>query len=329
MFEKLKKKLAVTSFLFCAISHAQSFESPQELQRQVFVLSRQGEKPAYESVLCTRIAQGVREWQPKSSDEKAVKNIIRHKSSAQLNGLLLFLGENVMWWTRIDNEVDIVTLPRAFHESNHAIDLQLTSCNDNKAAYFFNGQVYVTDLLHGSVPPYTIAAEKIPTIVKSQPLGRYVNYFERTRPAPGNDLTILVDELNAYLTGAQLEVVLADTYLYGDAVKSGKYRSYDGNIEGTADFMLYLLSYLKAVKEKSPDSYLKIKNSPLFLAYLQRLWSAAERVLIDAKPYATENGGIYYINRNVLDAIYSESYIAELDKLEMRHVSAIQMKSAK
>ncbi|MGK5034990.1 hypothetical protein [Janthinobacterium sp. LB3P118] len=177
MFETLKKKLTVVSVIFCAISHAQSFELPQELQRQAFTLSRQGEKPAYNSKLCMKIAQGAKDWQPKSPDEKAVKNIIHHKSSAQLNGLLSFIGEDVMWWTRIENEVDIVTLPRAFHESSHVIDLQLTSCNDNKAAYFFNGQVYVMDLLHGSIPSYTIAAEKIPAVIKSQPLGRYSTYL--------------------------------------------------------------------------------------------------------------------------------------------------------
>lgn len=329
MFETLKKNLTVAPILFCAISHAQSFELAQELQRQAFTLSRQGEKPAYDNKLCMRVAQGAREWQAKSQDEIAVKNIIRHKSSAQLNGLLSFLGEDVMWWTRVDNEVDIVTLPRAFHESNHLIDLKLTSCYKNKATYFFNGQAYVTDLLHGSIPPYTIAAEKLPAIVKSQPLGRYSNYFERIGSAPGNDLTILVDELNAYLTGAQLEVALADTYLYGEAVKSGKYSSYDGNIGGTADFMLYLLSYLKAVKEKSPDSYLKIKNSSLFIAQVQRLWSAAEKILMDAQPYTTENGGIYYVDQKILDAIYSRSYISALDQLGVTHVSAIQMKLAK
>ncbi|MGK5024648.1 hypothetical protein [Janthinobacterium sp. RB2R34] len=329
MFENLKKKLALASILFCSISHSQSFELPKELQRQTLTLSRQGEKPTYDSKLCMKIAQGTKEWQPKNPDEKSVKNIILHKSSAQLNGLLSFIGEDVMWWARIDNEVNIGTLPRAFHESNHVIDLQLTSCNDDRATYFFNGQAYVTDLLHGSIPSYTIAAEKIPEKIKRQPLGRYPTYFERARPAPGNDLTILVDELNAYLTGAQLEVALADTYLYGEAIKSGKYRSYDGNIAGTADFMLYLLSYLKSVEEKSPDSYLKIKNSPLFIAHVQRLWTAAERVLMDAKPYATENGGIYYVDQNVLDVIYSGSYISELDKLGLPHVSAIQMKLVK
>ncbi|MEV4782391.1 hypothetical protein [Burkholderia sp. LMU1-1-1.1] len=274
------------------------------------------------------VTQPLKEWRPERQDEKLVRDLSDHQATAQIRGLLSLVSEDVMWWIRMGDAIDIVSLPRAFHESNHTVDLQLTQCQGNNASYYFDGRTYTTNLKRGSVPPFVIAAEKIPKVFKSRPLGRYSNYFERTRPLPGNDLTILVDELNAYLTGAELEVNLADTHLYRDAVKSEKYQSYDGNIEGAADFMLYILCYLKAVKEKNPEAYLRIKGSDQFVAHVQRLWRKAEKVFNEARPYATQNGGIYFIDQSVLDTIYSEGYITELRELGIQPGSMINIKAS-
>ena len=296
------------------------------LDAQAVDIAQQGKKPEYDHSLCARASQKPQTWQPGTPDERLVQKLIQYRPDAQIDGLLSLVHEDVMWWARLGGTMDIVALARAFHESNHTVDLQLTRCNGNSAAYFFQGRPYVTDLTRGSVPPYAIASEEIPPAFKSQPLGRYGAYFERTRPLPGNDLTILVDELNAHITGARLEVALAGSPLYAEAIKSGKYQSYDGNIEGVADFMLYFLAYTKAVKHREPGAYQRIKTSPLFLAHVQRLWSAAENVLNDARPYTTENGGMYLLSRDTLDAVYSDQYISALDDLGIRHASSIRSK---
>lgn len=288
-------------------------------------LSPQGKKPVYDRDLCTKLTQGVDRRQPTRPDEQATLQYINEISSRQLSGLWSLANKDVMWWIRFGPELDIVSIARAFHETNHTVDLELTKCNENSAAYYFDGQSYRTELKRGSIPPYTIAGTQIPAVLKSQPLGRYHIYFERDRVFRGNDLTILLDELNAHLTGAEVELALAKTPLYTDIAKSGKYKSYDGNIEGMADFMFYILCYLKAVEKISPESYKVIRNSPLFISHVQRLWTASERVLDKSGTYSIKNGGWYYISRDLIATIYSKDFIHELDKLGIRHASEVSV----
>jgi hypothetical protein len=171
------------------------------------------------------------------------------------------------------------------------------------------------DLARGSTPPYNIAAEKIPAQVKARPLGRYQPYFVRMQFVPGNDVTTLLDEFNAYVAAAQLEIDFATTPLYREMIGT-----FDGNIGGIADFMLCTLCYLKAVKEKDHQAYQRIKQSPRFIAHLQRLWSEGERILSSAQPYSANQGGHFQIDQVVLDAVYSEALISELDRLSVQHL---------
>lgn len=283
-----------------------------------------GPKPRYDAGLCIEANRPVIARQSSQLDEEAVRALITRTSSAQAQRLLSLVGDDVMWWVRMTRRVDLLSLPQAFHEANHTLDLRLSACNDNKATYVFEGKTYLTDLTRGTVPPFAIAAEKIPAKFKNRPLGRYFTYFEQTQPLPGNDFTTLLDELNAYVSAGQLEMKLISTPLY-PAFKEMKYKSVDGNIGGAADFMLYTLSYLKAVRERSPQAYKEIQSSPLFIAHLQRLWSASEHLLEDAAPYTTANGGIFQIGPDTLDTVYSSAYIDELDRLSVRHKHSIAL----
>jgi len=119
---------------------------------------------------------------------------------------------------------------------------------------------------------------------------------------------------------------LAKTKLYSDVVDSKKYESYDGNIQGVADFMFYALCYLKMAREKYPEAYLRIKGSPRFINYMQRLWMSSEKTLSNAKVYSAAHGGVYYINQSNLDAMYSPTYISELDLLKISHAENISVR---
>lgn len=278
-------------------------------------LAEPGPRPQYDESLCARAASPGSTWKARTSDEKALEALIEPIKSAHANRLISLAGDEVMWDIRAFGEISISTVPTGIHEANHIVDFLLSACNGQRATYVFAGQTYVTDLVRGSTPPYRIAAEKIPASIKARQLGRYAPYFERTRPLPGDDITTLMDEFNAYAGGAQLEIDLAATPLYREIAGA-----FDGNIGGTADFMLYTLCYLKAVNEKDPRAYQRIKQSPLFVAHLQRLWADAERVLAAAQPYLQKRGGLYQLDQETLDVIYSEAYIAELDKLSVRHL---------
>jgi len=225
------------------------------------------------------------------------------------------VGDEIMWWMRAQGETTMSSVPTAFHEANHVVDFQLSTCNANLASYVFAGQTYVTDLARGSTPPYAIAADKVPAPIKARPVGRYQPYFVRTKPLPGNDFTTLLDEFNAYVAAAQLEIDFATTPLYRELPGA-----FDGNIGGIADFMLYIECYLKAVYERDAQTYLRIKRSPLFIAHLQRLWSDGERILKSAQPYLAKRGGMFQIDQEILDVVYSEAYISELDKLSVKHL---------
>jgi len=299
----MKGPLKSAVLLFClaqqAALHAASLAEP-------------GPRPRYDASLCARVSPA---WRPKAPDEAALNDLLKRAPSAQITRLLDMAGDEIMWWMRSLGETTMSSVPTAFHEANHVVDFQLSACNANLATYVFAGQTYVTDLARGSTPPYTIAADKIPAAFKARPVGRYQPYFVRNKPMPGNDFTTLVDEFNAYVAAAQLEIDFAATPLYRELPGT-----FDGNIGGIVDFMLYIECYLKVVGERDPQAYLRIKQSPLFVAHLQRLWSDGESILKSAQPYSAKQGGMFQIDQEILDTVYSEAYISELDKLSVNHL---------
>jgi hypothetical protein len=76
------------------------------------------------------------------------------------------------------------------------------------------------------------------------------------------------------------------------------------------------------VREHDVQAYSKIRSSPLFVAHLQRLWTEGERVLAAAAPLSTKHGGLFKIDVDVLDLVYSQRYVDELDRLSIRHKKA-------
>lgn len=239
-------------------------------------------------------------------------------TSPQASRLLGAVGVDIAWWLRKQGNLNLSSVPTAFHEANHVIDVDLAACNQGKAVYVFGGATYVTELVRGATTPYVVAAAAVPPAFKTGNSARYQTYMLRTPKVAANDFTTLLDELNAYVGAAEMEVALADSPLYGRFRAEGN-AALDGNIGGTADLMLYVLSYLKTVRQSYPASYAKIRNSPLLLAHLQRLWTASEAMLKAAGPLSSDKGGLYVYPIAALVAVDSPPFIGELDRLGIRH----------
>jgi hypothetical protein len=237
---------------------------------------------------------------------------------AQSKRLLGAVGEDVAWWLRRQGGVDLSSVPTAFHEANHAIDVALAACHGGKAVYVFHGETFVTDLERGATVPYVLAAAAVPAVFKTGGSARYQTYMVRTPKVAANDFTTLLDELNAYVGGAEMEVALAGSPLYTRFRTEGN-AALDGNIGGAADVMLYTLAYLKTVRLSYPASYAKIRRSPLLLAHLQRVWTAAETMLKTAAPLSSDKGGLYVYPIAALVAVHNPARIGELDRLGIHH----------
>lgn len=275
-----------------------------------------GVRPTYTEADCARL-QGTAPTAA-SDAERAALAALPRLASAQAARLRASVGADVLWWLRRQGTLDLSTLPTAYHEANHAIDVALAACHGGRAVYVFDGKTWVTELVRGSTAPYVVAAAAVPAAIKAGAAVRYQTYLVRTPRVPANDFTTLLDELNAYVGGATIEVALADSPLYARFRADGN-AALDGNIGGTADLMLYVLSYLKVVRTSYPDSYARIAASPLLLAHLQRLWTAAEAMLKAAAPYGSERGGLYVYPIGALVAVRSAPFSGELDRLKIRH----------
>lgn len=279
-------------------------------------LGAPGARPAYGPADCARL-QGS-EAPPLNGADKAVLAALPPLASAQARRLHGAAAADLLWWLRTQGALNLSTVPTAYHEANHAIDVALAACNGGRAVYVFDGKTYVTEMVRGATAPYVVAAAAVPAAIKAGAAVRYQTYLVNTPRVPANDFTTLLDELNAYVGAAAIEVALADSPLYARFRADGN-AALDGNVGGAADMMLYVLSYLKVVRTDYPDSYTKIRNSPLLLAHLQRLWTASEAMLKAAAPLASDKGGLYVYPIAALVAIRSPAFMAELDRLKIAH----------
>lgn len=278
-----------------------------------------GPRPLYGRADCARMLAAANALPiDRSQDGAALLAALPAPHSPQVARTLAAAGDEVLWWVRHNGAIDFNSVATAFHEANHGIDLTLSGCAGGKAVYVFEGRTWPTEIVRGSTPPYPIAAPLLPARFKSGPPGRYQTYMVNTPATPGNDFTTLLDELNAYVGAAQLEQELVATPLYARFRAEGVLKL-DGNIGGSADMMLYLLCYLKAVRAQHPSAYAHIRDSPLALAHLQRLWSAAERVIGASAPNSAAHGGLFAFPQAALDSIYSDEFIGELDRLGIGH----------
>lgn len=250
---------------------------------------------------------------------QAASDILQALSPAHGYSELARLPGTFMWWLRGDASVDMLSLGAAVHETNHKIDSTLRNiCNsDGLARFFADGVVHVTDISRSEkLANYSIAGETYPANLKAARGFRYEAYVTAAASSSGNDLSILLDELNAYTGTAQLEVSLFANPAYAYLTTKA-----DADVGGMADFMLFLQAYVKSARLNHPKTYAMIQAQPLTRSFIQFAWSRAEGVLASAYPYSTaaSAGNGVRVSNEVIKAIYSADFLQELDLLGIAH----------
>lgn len=252
------------------------------------------------------------------NDTAALTALLAAPAYASVRPLFLAAQPQVMWWIRKAESMDLQAVLTAFHEANHMLDFALSACHDNRAVFYFRGEVHVTDYARGQAPAFAMAAREIPDELKQQPDGRYAVYFGNRNVYRG-DFFPLIDEFNAHVAGAEFEVAIAGTPLYRDM--AARANSINGNIGGMADFMLYTVAYLKVLRADDPAAWRRLVARKAMMAHVQRLWTAAEAVLVQAAPLAPEKGGLYQFPTLAVKAVYRPAMLAELDAAGIRYTA--------
>ncbi|MGV8805408.1 MAG: hypothetical protein ACWA6Y_10655 [Polaromonas sp.] len=279
-----------------------------------------GASPAVTSANCALLtAPALTAPVIEGADMQAVSDILLAVDPAHSYAEFARLPATFMWWLRGSSAVDMLSLGAAVHETNHRIDSTLRSiCNtDGLARFFANNQVYVTDLNRNDrLANYSIVGEAYPAALKSSRSLRYDLYITSSASSSGNDLSILLDELNAYTGGANLEVKLYSSPTYAYLTTRA-----DSDIGGMADFMLFLQAYLKAARLNYPTSYAKLETQARTKAFMQFAWTRAETVLAAAYPYSTaaKASNPARVPLDVINAVYSAEFLQELDRLGITH----------
>lgn len=259
----------------------------------------------------------------KSEDAQIINNILNSTGNNNSSAIFRFMPEQVMWFTRISGAISIQSLGTAIHESNHIVDAALTHCNNGFATYLFDAHVIETDHKFGDSLQYSIATDMLPEKFKTNSIGsRFHQYIEQNGSHPESDFSILLDELVAYTGAASLDISILRSTEYSWLVDR-QVAWLDVNPGGMADFMIYTLAYLKALRINYPEVYLRLQQQPKTLTLLQMIWRAAEKTLMFAYDLTknANRGGILIVSRDAISEAYSDEFISELDRLRVKHVS--------
>ncbi len=256
----------------------------------------------------------------KEQDTATVNQLLLDSQNKDAYQLFRLLPRSVMWWIRINKRISLISLATAIHETVHDIETLLRSCGDGNSTYIFNSHAWKIELRPGNTVNFSIAEESIPEKFKmvTPANSNFNTYIIQSKNYPGNDILNAMDEFNAYTLSAKLETDLTSSIVY-EKLKTGGLDFYSGNIAGMSDFMLYTLCYLKVARARYPLTYKRIKNSPLMLAHLTRLWGSAENILDIAYKFTLRKGGIYSVNSDLIYTIYLPEFISELDQLGVQH----------
>ncbi|MFD2365385.1 hypothetical protein [Pseudoduganella sp. GCM10020061] len=253
-------------------------------------------------------------------DAMAVFQLLRDANDDSTLKLFEVLPDEFMWWMRSLGEVSMFSLGVATHETAHAFWDIAYRCG-SPLQYYFRGSGWPVERALTWTANYSIVAAGIPRQFKqARPGNRYQHYIEGSREHFANDLSVLLSELNAYVETANLEIKLARTKLFPSHRPDGPI-SINSNVGGSADFMLFTLAYLHALKSTDPDGFQALKGLPLFQAHLQRLWTSSEEMLCRASAYSDRAGGVLSIPSDALSHIYQSGFASILHDLNVKYAA--------
>jgi hypothetical protein len=260
------------------------------------------------------------------ADVQEISDVLSAANNAHAYSEFLRDPSGFTWWVRsgFGSTVNFLSLGTATHETNHLIDNLLTdTCSgDLYARYYAQGTVFKVLTHRGGTSNRIIIADTYPSALKTSRSQRYDIYVTGTAGLNGDDFSALLEEFNAYTGGAEFEYsVLTHSGL--DYLRTAGY-TYDANLGGTVDFMLFMQAYLQSARLNYPATYSAIVSEPSFAAYMSFAWNRAELVLANSYAYSTTatGAGGTLVPLDVLTEIYSAPMLAELDALNIPHKSA-------
>lgn len=218
------------------------------------------------------------------------------------------------YWVEKNPSVNGWAIGYGVHETTHGINDILAGCADSQGKhYMLAGKNYATSLVSGQTANYSIADEMLPVQLKSG--GRYQTYILGSAKY-ANEFGILLDELTAYTSAGQTAWAIAASPAYSYLATVC-----DCEAGGVADFMSYLIAYLRAARLNHPETYQVIQSQPLTIGYMQTLWLKAEDVLAKSYPYSSsaKSGNPIVVGRDALAWSFDAAQLDELDRLGIKH----------
>ncbi|MEI8363689.1 MAG: hypothetical protein WCG35_10800 [Betaproteobacteria bacterium] len=235
--------------------------------------------------------------------------------------ILRIAPDELMWWIAfMNNDVNFFSIGVAVHETNHSINRILTNCSNlGGASYFFANNIYYTSIRPSSTPSYGNATKVISKdIILSLDPMRFKFYLMGIGNTPQAGFDVLLDELVAYTGAAAFEEkMLADPNLNNLIVKDDY--SYDVNIGGMVEFILFFEAYLKFIRINDEVLYNRILSDRQLRTLLAKIVVSAESTLVKVSFYAgtSKKSGFLRISRAALAAVYSPEYSSEFARFEI------------
>ena len=156
-----------------------------------------------------------------------------------------YLPGEFNWWVRRLSTMGMSAahaLGSAIHESLHHASSALSLCDAGRPHYVLDGEIQaLTRAEHGRMP-YAEAADGIETEALRAGL-RFRHYLANGGLAAGNDLYVLLDELNAYIAESEFLLSVLEDPAQAEALARTGLQT-DAGLGGAAEFQLFVLAYL-------------------------------------------------------------------------------------
>ena len=265
----------------------------------------------------------------KTSDARYVSDLLQAVSPNQGYRVFARMPDIFMWFARNSAfQFNEIVMGTALHETNHNLDQALSTLCRQAGNWKLvqDGVVYTLGFIQGlgQTKPYGIVKETIPASYIPSVANRYQSYIIGLGERTAQDFAILLEELNAYTGAAEFETRVQQT----PAAAAVAFTLNDNNAMGMNDFMVYLVSYLKAARLSYPPTYNTIKSDPATVQYIQAIWSKAETVLNAVYPQTLASGNsLTVMNKTAISAIYTSGLIAELDAIGIKHMDPATLNS--
>ena len=159
----------------------------------------------------------------------------------------------------------LYNLTAAVHETNHQLSFKLSDYTNGFYGYYLGNEQTLTVKMKNLFYRSKIS-EYLDAFDKGQ------NYYELylTGDSGNQDITVLLDEVNAYTHSLNSSICFVDLI--------SKY-TMQSDRDGLATFMYYFELYLKKARISYPDQWKQMYNDPEYLDLFAALWKRAESVL--------------------------------------------------